>query len=29
MLTLDRHIVRQDCLCYLMERLAPESGTGR
>jgi len=25
MLTLDRRIVRQDCLCYLMERLAPES----
>jgi len=25
MLTLDHRIVRQDCLCYLMERLAPET----
>lgn len=24
MLTLDHRIVRQDCLCYLMERIAPE-----
>ncbi len=25
MLTLDHRIVRQDCLCYFMERMAPES----
>jgi hypothetical protein len=25
MLTLDKRIIRQDCLCYLMERLMPGS----
>ncbi len=29
MLTLDQRIVRQDCLCYLMERLSPETTAGR
>jgi succinylglutamate desuccinylase len=26
MITLDERIIRQDCLCYLMERIAPPSG---
>jgi len=28
MLTLDLRVVRQDCLCYLMERMAPGAPTG-
>jgi len=26
MLTLDERVIRQDCLCYLMERLPLETG---